>query len=264
MRLNVLNFLVLMKAIFRASSFHRWDSLSGLNRRGIQYLFSHFICKKLSVEDVAETVDLLNNAFPWSSPYSWARAVGQPEGSLEGYLKDYLPKPLSEEEVGSYGFTCNDGDKSILKGVIILETLHRGGTIENNIDDDFCGENLPPYKAIEALMSKCNSIFYETLQLKKGFEAQKVCYVAWIGTQEKYRRQGVGTALIRYADEAIREGGYDCAVAFCANPTSTKLFHSQGYSFWGGITYSDFRFNSTKPFAIIPDEITVMVKEYSK
>lgn len=55
--------------------------------------------------------------------------------------------------------------------------------------------------------------------------------------------------------------GYKYSTAFCVSPTATKAFEKRGFVSWGEIVYKKFDHNGNKPFALLPDCLSIMAKE---
>jgi len=86
-------------------------------------------------------------------------------------------------------------------------------------------------------------------------------YVAFIATDPRCRGSGIGYLLVETGTAALKDMGCKTAVAYCASPTSTRLFLKHGYEIWGSIPYRDFRFNGRYPFEILPDEVNIVAKQ---
>ena len=61
----------------------------------------------------------------------------------------------------------------------------------------------------------------------------------------------------------MKDKGYKYSTAFCVSPTATRAFNKQGYVSIKDIKYSEFECNGSKPFSILPDYLSIMVKELS-
>lgn len=62
------------------------------------------------------------------------------------------------------------------------------------------------------------------------------------GVKEEYRRQGIGTALIKKAEELAREKGFKkigMAVGAHDNPKARKLYEDLGYKEWDRGTFDE-------------------------
>jgi hypothetical protein len=74
------------------------------------------------------------------------------------------------------------------------------------------------------------------------------------------------TTNLHYVNNFLRQTrnkGYKYSTAFCVSPTATRAFNKQGYVSIKDIKYSEFECNGSKPFSILPDYLSIMVKELS-
>jgi len=222
---------------------------------------------KLKRDDISRTAKLIHDAFPVESTHSWARAVGLQSSNLEYWLREmYLMKPIEIEDIGCFGITF----KEDLIGVIISERfpILKVDKIEIEEKEEEKVEVDPllnyAYSSFDALIDAGKDVVRN--ELKKKNENEKtilVGYVSWIATNETHRGQGIADELIKIATNSMRDRGYKYSTAFCVSPTATRAFNRQGYNSWKDIKYSEFDVNGNKPFAILPDSLSIMVKKLS-
>ena len=216
---------------------------------------------RLTRNEIARTATLIHNAFPLESPHSWARAVGLPKSNLEYWLREtYLAKPVEIEDIGCYGIT----NKEELAGVIINERFPvlkvDKEEEEETVDDPLLQY---AYSSFDSLLDTGKDIVRTELKNKNENQNCLVGYVAWIATNENYRGQGIADELIGIATSAMKDKGYKYSSAFCVSPTATRAFKRHGYESLRDIKYSEFNVNGKKPFSILPDYLSIMVKQLS-
>jgi len=209
---------------------------------------------KLTIKDIPRTAKLIHDAFPLDSKHSWARAVGLKQSNLEYWLREeYLQKPI-KEDIGCYGVKVNDE----IVGVIINEkfTMKKEDKQEEVVADELLAYALSSF---DALIYSAKDVFQKELDRKR--DQGPVAYVAWIATDEKNRNQGIADTLIEKSSNEMMKLGYKYSTAFCVSPLATKVFKRRGYQQWGSIEYNKFSHKNKIPFLILPDALTIMVKE---
>lgn len=209
---------------------------------------------RLTKSDISRTATLIHNAFPLEGTHSWARAVGMKQSNLEYWLREeYLQKPISED-IGCYGISKGDE----LLGVIINE---RFPLEEDKLDDIEEDEFLKDaYSSFDALLDAGKEIVRNKLK-QKGLPDKNIGYIAWIASQEQYRGQGIADELISKSCSEMINNNYKHCIAFCVSPTATRVFSKRDFIEWGDINYKNFQHKGKNPFAILPDSMTIMVKE---
>jgi len=235
--------------------------------------------RKLIASDVPATAKVISDAFPHSSPHSWGRALGLPEGRMEGYMAGYLLDPIEQgycfgisEEKGN---EKEEGGGGRLLSIIITEEFdpwkkekekekdaetEKGGASEHG--DAGVAAAAESYLAIDGILNDCKGLFLQELH-KRGVPqtlSARCGYVAWMATSEEARGKGHAFSLVKRATEEMMSKK-NFAVAYCVSPCAARVFVKNGYSCWGKIPYASWRFNGKKPFAVLPDEISIMVKQ---
>jgi GNAT superfamily N-acetyltransferase len=232
---------------------------------------------KLSMEDVSETARVIDKAFPLSAPHSWGRALGFTSG-MEDYMHSYLPKPIGLKDLASLAARVGRDGKDEIVGVLILENMDSpyatkpsktdtDSPTSDSPEDEVPEEFVFAIQAIEAILDECKSIFKS--EYKKRHEESPALYrtdsrfgyVAWIAVDDSMRGKDIAGSLIEKGMRNLRENGVSYAVAFCVSPTATRVFQRRGFEVWGSVRYADFEFGGKQPFAILPDECSVLVKK---
>jgi predicted acetyltransferase len=201
------------------------------------------------------------------------------------YMKYYL-----EGAVGNEAFEClgyRDTSSGALHGVIVRETFKvkvkeekkeeekEREKIDNEGDtsDDEERKNKNALMAIDALLEECENTFLAALrEQEKDWQrkSKKIAYVAWIATAPSSRNKGVASTLITKMEESLLKHHFDLSVAFCVSPQAASVFRKGGYKCFARIPYASFEMKVEsgegsikvkRPFAILPDEISIMVKK---
>eukprot|EP01041_Mallomonas_annulata_P002310 gene2310-4500_t len=222
----------------------------------------------LNTSRIAEVVKVVAEAFPYESDHSWSRALNLPS-NLTAFLNSVVPEYISESP-GSIAVLDNNFD---IKGVLLLEDFVEKLKIKGNVSEISLSVEQnnktesaieTKYAAIGSLLQSCRNIFLSQLKVRTDtiFDESRgrYCYVAWIAVRDQDRKTGVAAAMLRHATDDLRHLGYKYAIAYCASPTSTRAFVREGYEIWGKIPYSEFELANERPFAILPDEVSVVVK----
>ena len=210
---------------------------------------------KLSMKDIPRTAKLMHDQFPLENTYSWARAVGLKQSNLEYWLREeYLQKPI-HEEIGCYGIKVDDE----IVGVIINEKFTMKKEEDKN-EELIVDELLAyAYSSFDALIDAAKDIVQIELDRKR--EKGPIAYVSWIACDINNRNKGIADSLIEKSSMEMTKLGYKYSTAFCVSPTASRVFKRRGYEQWGAIQYNKFEHKSKYPFAILPDSLTIMVKE---
>lgn len=124
------------------------------------------------------------------------------------------------------------------------------------------------YGAIEAILAECERQFSLAVdsspslsRLRAREPRGRYGYLAWMATKASHRGQGVAHRLLEHGTTALAaRPDVLVAVGYTVSPAATRVFMRQGYSSLATIKYSEFEYLGRKPFAILPDEISVMVK----
>lgn len=232
----------------------------------------------LTADQAPAAAALISDAFPLSSPHSWARALSM-DSNMKPYLTNYLEKQLLLTE--SYGLEDPES-KGRLVGCVILE-LHKWKPKGNeHLSSDIAvndiqwerekggsdtGAEYTPYGAIEGILEECEVQLYKAIngtsrldRLRKDFLERQYGYVAWMATSEQYRKQGIASKLVEVGTKGLAANGCTLAVAYCVSPSATRVFQQQGYELVGRVVYADYEYMNRRPFSILPDEISIMVK----
>lgn len=234
-----------------------------------QYKYKSFSLKScflLNEQYINETSLLIHNAFPLTSLHSWGRALDLKENNLQFYLQDYLKTTINR----SYGLSLHnniyDNNTSIdaLSGVIISEIQQINKMKHEELYHNYLidATEYKPYDAIEGILMECNNIFYKELN-KRNYVHSNYGYISWIATNEKDRNKGIASRLLETCTESLQYND-QCllSVAYCVSPKATKVFLLQNYSIWGQLSYHSYEYKGKKPFHILPDEISIVVKEF--
>lgn len=245
---------------------------------------SRLVVNRLSMNDVEVAKNLFTRSFPLSATHSWSRALGL-NRTLDGYMASYLPTHIQNPLLGCVAARIRLGSEETnteLVGALLLEFMKNpnekeevrirdehdtddgDGTLSNEgttTTEELDEATSLAYAAIDGIMNECRSIFHRKLQDKYKDDAINIKsgYVAWIAVDEHFRGTGVASALICNGNKLLKDSGCRYAVAFTMSPTSTRVFHKNGYERWGFITYSNYEMNGIRPFSILPDELSVMV-----
>lgn len=210
---------------------------------------------------------LISEAFPLTSTHSWARALGI-ESKLESYMMGYLEKQLQLEVPSCWGASLSAG----LDGVIICE--HRNWEQEPPVTPALAASDYSAYGAIDGLLAACEVELYrgirETPSLALALDLRLLAaksrwgYISWIATNAEVRRSGLATAMVQRASLSLGAEGATFAAAYCVSPEATRVFLKEQYVKVGEIKYRNFEFAGQRPFASLPDEVSVLVKPLSQ
>lgn len=225
-----------------------------------------FPTQRLATTNGVEVAALISNAFPLSSPHSWARALG-----IESNMTSYLTGYLCDKDIISNSLGIGNADGALI-GACILEThsLQPSDEEREKLSRDLSVDDgtYSATGAIDGILDACKSVFYRELHARhlggpSSFDpSARYGYVSWIATDAAHRGEGIALDLASAATARLRDDlGCRLAVAFTVSPTATRLFGRAGYSKWGQVTYGEFAFKGQRPFRILPDEVSVMVQE---
>ena len=254
-------------------------------------------CILLNDHYIDQASSLIADAFPLVSKYSWARALGLKNNNLKPYLTDYLKDHIHR----SYGISMAiDNDNNIsgsiennskttinkesnydpnllpnLSGVVITEVQ----TISSMMDDiikkqqqqdnisESIEEEYNAYGAIEGILNECTRVFYQELKNRGYIGASsdnnlKYGYISWIATKVNHRGNGIAGNLINTCSHTLKNTD-NCSLitAYCVSPKATKVFLNQGFTIWGQIPYQSYIYKNRIPYQILPDEISIVVKD---
>jgi hypothetical protein len=229
-------------------------------------LFSNIIFKmmnenkwnaeKLTDSDIGDTITLVSNAFSYDAEHSWSRALNLPPSNFASYASGMVP-----DYINKYPYSIGVKKSSVLHGVILHEDFINTykPVVENN------NEINNSYKPIEEIIRSCQEIFISELYKRKNEVydndiLNKYCYIAWIAVNQNSQNQGIANILLSTSTKHLEQLQYKYAIAFCSSPRSTRAFLRDGYEVWGYITYKDYILDNNKPFSILPDEVSVVVK----
>ena len=248
-------------------------------------------CRLLNDNYIDQASSLIAAAFPLHSKYSWARALGLSDNNLKPYLTDYLKDHIHRSYGISMDIDNDDGgyDASssivsyinkesiydtnllpILSGVVIAEVQ----TINSMMDDinkqqrddqSKSMDEFNAYGAIDGILNECTSLFYRELN-NRGYTSYdynlKYGYISWIATNDKDRGKGIAGNLINTCSLALKNTE-NCSLitAYCVSPKATRVFQNQGFTIWGQIPYHSYKYKNRIPFHILPDEISIVVKD---
>ena len=121
------------------------------------------------------------------------------------------------------------------------------------------------YGAIDGILNECTSLFYRELN-NRGYTSYdynlKYGYISWIATNDKDRGKGIAGNLINTCSLALKNTE-NCSLitAYCVSPKATRVFQNQGFTIWGQIPYHSYKYKNRIPFHILPDEISIVVKD---
>jgi len=246
-------------------------------------------CRLLNDNYIDQASSLIAAAFPLHSKYSWARALGLSDNNLKPYLTDYLKDHIHR----SYGISMDNDDDDydasssivsdvnkesiydtnllpILSGVVIAEVQTINSMMDNinkqqRDDQSKSMDEFNAYGAIDGILNECTSLFYRELN-NRGYTSYdnnlKYGYISWIATKEKDRGKGIAGNLINTCSLALKNTE-NCSLiaAYCVSPKATRVFQNQGFTIWGQIPYHSYKYKNRIPFHILPDEISIVVKD---
>ena len=246
-------------------------------------------CRLLNDNYIDQASSLIAAAFPLHSKYSWARALGLSDNNLKPYLTDYLKDHIHR----SYGISMDNDDDDydasssivsdvnkksiydtnllpILSGVVIAEVQTINSMMDNinkqqRDDQSKSMDEFNAYGAIDGILNECTSLFYRELN-NRGYTSYdnnlKYGYISWIATNDKDRGKGIAGNLINTCSLALKNTE-NCSLiaAYCVSPKATRVFQNQGFTIWGQIPYHSYKYKNRIPFHILPDEISMVVKD---
>jgi predicted GNAT family acetyltransferase len=225
--------------------------------------------EKLQMSDVDDAYRFICDAFPLSHPYSWDRALGRSVTHLEQFVEPLLQETI-ESNWGSFGAWTNDRE---LVGSILLQEVFSSCDVHLEVElgedrgeeSDLPQSDFPP--ECHALIDKGYSIFKEEYSLRNKrnpikYKLNSQCVVVGgIVVKEVMRGKGICSDLLNTGLDSIRMNGSNYALAFCISPISTRAFEKEGFEVWGAINYREFEFKGRRPFEILPDGMSIVVKE---
>ena len=238
-----------------------------------------FIFDKLKPEDIQEAANLFDKAFPLEATHSWGRALGLKAG-IGGFMAGYLPPHVNNADLGCLAARDTQNKKSML-GCLILEPFPspsddskpKGEETEGTEEDEATidANTLFAYQAIDGILIECKNIFRQQFRIKHNtinpelYNLDSKCgYVAWIAVDQSTSGMGLAGALVRQGSDIMRQSGCRFAIAFTVSPRATYVFEKEGYERWGYIKYQDYELDGKKPFHVLPDEVSIMVKDLTK
>ena len=209
---------------------------------------------QLSPVDAPLAAKCLSDAFPLENSHSWARALSI-DSNMQQYMTGYLEKQLGSPGPQSWGVPNSENG---FNAVIISETqawkeIDPSSLVVSPAD-------YSPYGAIEGILAACEVELYKTIpiQMKSGCVGRQWGYVSWLATSADFRQTGLAGELVQHATECLKKQGLAFAAAYCVSPAAARVFSAQGYKKCSEVRYRTFEFAGQKPFAILPDEISIM------
>jgi len=227
------------------------QSAAGVAQVGLPMMRARNMIVQLSPVDASSAAKCLSEAFPLENSHSWARALSIDSNMLQ-YMTGYLEKQLGSPGPPSWGVPNSD---SGFNAVIVSETQ-----AWKEIDPSplvVPPADYSPYGAIEGILAACEVELYKTIpiHMKPG---RQWGYVSWLATSADFRQTGLAGGLVQHATQSLKKEGLAFAAAYCVSPAAARVFAAQGYVKCSEVRYRTFEFAGQKPFAILPDEISVM------
>ena len=204
---------------------------------------------------------VISSAFPLSSPHSWGRALGMDGNNFAPYMTGYLEKQLAEDSPPSFGlFEEGEG----LLGAIICE--RKSWKKEKEQAEESPVQEYSPSIAIEGLLSACDEKWHRAVGgnprlAQLASLSPYYGYVAWMATAEQHRGKGISYKLVEHATAALAQQALGAAVAYTVSPAATRVFERCGYLKVDEVKYAEWEMCGRRPFSILPDEVSIMVKE---
>ena len=207
---------------------------------------------RLDATHVPRAASVLFEAFASDTTYSWGRALGRDPSAFRGWMEsEYVPGLVGAFPKSVVALGPGEGGEDGVVGVLALEDNQPHPAAEVPADR----------RCIHALVETGYGMFFDALAaMKVSTEARRgrFSYFAFLATDPSAWRHGVGRALVAEGVARSRADGFEWAFALCTSPKSTALFRGAGFQRWGAVVYENFVFQGARPFASIPDEMSVM------
>lgn len=193
-------------------------------------------------------------------------------------MTGYLPPHVNNADLGCLAVRDTQNKKKMI-GCLILEPFPspsddskpKGEEGTEEVEATIDANTLFAYQAIDGILIECKNIFRQEFRSKHNtinaelYNLDSKCgYVAWIAVDQSANGIGLAGALVRQGSDIMRQSGCRFAIAFTVNPRATYVFEKEGYEKWGFIKYQDYELDGKIPFHVLPDEVSIMVKDLTK
>jgi len=217
------------------------------------------VISRLGVDSATEAANVISDAFPLSSPHSWGRALGIDGNNMAPFMTGYLQKQLAEDSPPSFGLV-EEGEG--LLGAIICERK----SWKKEKAEESPAQDYSPYLAIEGLLSACDDKWYRAVGANPRLArlaslSPYYGYIAWMATAEQHRGKGIAYDLVEHATAALAQQALGVAVAYTVSPAASRVFERCGYLKVDEVVYAEWEMCGRRPFSVLPDEVSIMVKE---
>ena len=247
------------------NSFQLETVLPKISRTGTNI---EFRIGKLRWDESREAANVLASAFPSSHPHSWARALGMNKFLDVDATDESLRKSMSSKDLGCIGaYRLLD---SRIIGLVVMEYVrppkfHEPRYLSTNNNNENHHEFA--FNSMRALVSECNYKFRTEFHRRNTLDSSnydlnsEIAFISWLAVDEETRGSGVASELVEAAEGQCRRGGFDYALAYGVSPTAARVFLRQGFELWDSVNYNEFIYEGRKPFAILPDECSILIKK---